>query len=189
MTAWKYLPRVAILFTSLLCSSCSNDVQPAAKADAAKIQVTSTAFEDSQPIPDKYSGQGDNVSPPLQWSDVPQQTKSLALVCQDPDSPSGTFTHWLVYNLPPTTTSLDENIPKGQSMVYGFLQGKNDFGNVGYSGPAPPAGKVHHYVFKVYALDIILLVPAGGDRSDVIGAINGHVIGEGDLTGTFETTK
>jgi Raf kinase inhibitor-like YbhB/YbcL family protein len=188
MTAWKNLPWVAILFTGLLCSSCSNDAQPSGKGDVAKIQVTSTAFEDGQPIPEKYSGQGDNVSPPLQWSDASQQTKSFALICEDPDAPSGTFTHWLVYNLPPTTMSLDENVPKGQSMVYGFLQGKNGFGNVGYGGPAPPSGEVHHYVFKVYALDIILLLPGGGDRSDLLSAMDGHVIGEGELTGTFQTT-
>jgi Raf kinase inhibitor-like YbhB/YbcL family protein len=85
--------------------------------------------------------------------------------------------------------SLDENIPKGQSMVYGFLQGKNSFGNIGYGGPAPSAGQLHHYIFKVYALDIILLLQAGGDRSDLVSAINGHIIGEGELTGTSETAK
>ncbi|HXB58559.1 MAG TPA: YbhB/YbcL family Raf kinase inhibitor-like protein [Candidatus Acidoferrales bacterium] len=189
MTARINLPWVAILFTSLLCSSCSNDVQPSAKGDVTKINVTSTAFEDGQPIPEKYTGQGDNVSPPLQWSDAPQQTKSFALICEDPDAPSGTFTHWLVYNLPPTTISLDENVPKGQSMVYGFLQGKSDFGNVGYGGPAPPAGKVHHYIFKVYAVDIVLLLQGGGDRSDLVSAMNSHIIGEGELTGTFETSN
>ena len=188
MSARINLHWVAILFTGLLCSSCSNDVQPSTKGDVTKIEVTSTAFEDGQPIPDKYTSHGDDVSPPLQWSGASQQTKSLVLICEDPDAPSGTFTHWLVYNLPPTTTSLDENVPKGQSMVYGFLQGKNGFGNVGYNGPNPPAGKVHHYFYKVYALDIILLLSAGGDRSDLVSAMNGHIIGEGELIGTFEAT-
>lgn len=187
MIARINLPLVAILFTGLLCSSCSNDVQPSVKANVTQIQVMSTVFEDGQPIPEKYTGQGDNVSPPLNWDGATTQTKSLALICEDPDAPSGTFTHWILYNIPPTTTSLDENIPKGQSMVYGFLQGKNDFGNIGYGGPAPPAGKLHHYVFRVYALDIILLLQAGGDRSDLVSAMNGHVIGEGELTGTFQT--
>jgi hypothetical protein len=187
MTARLNLLLIGTLFTGLFCSSCSKEAQPSAKGDVAKITLTSPAFEDGQPIPEKYTSQGDNVSPPLQWSDVSQQTKSFAVICEDSDAPSGTFTHWLVYNLPPTTMSLDENIPKGQSMVYGFLQGKNDFGNLGYGGPAPEAGKVHHYIFRVYALDIILLQQAGGDRSDLVGAMNGHVIGEGDLTGTFQT--
>jgi Raf kinase inhibitor-like YbhB/YbcL family protein len=187
MTARINLPWVAILFTGLLCSSCSNQTEPAVKGDAAQIQITSTVLQDGQPIPDKYTGHGDDVSPPLQWSGAPMQTKSLALICEDPDAPPGMFAHWLVYNLPPTTTSLDENVPKGQTIVYGFLQGKNGFGNIGYNGPNPPAGKVHHYVFKVYALDIILLLPGGGDRGDLLSAMDGHVIGEGELTGTYET--
>jgi Raf kinase inhibitor-like YbhB/YbcL family protein len=186
MIAWTNLS-FAMLLAGLFCAGCGKEIQPAGQGNVATLQVTSTAFDDSQPIPEKYTAQGDNVSPPLQWSGAPQQARSFALICEDPDAPSGTFTHWVVYNLPPTTTSLDENVPKGQPMVYGFLQGKNDFNNVGYGGPAPPPGKPHHYVFKVYALDIILLLQGGADKDDVLSAMNGHVLGEGELTGTFQT--
>jgi Raf kinase inhibitor-like YbhB/YbcL family protein len=187
MSARMNLPWVAFLFAGLLCSSCSNEVQPSEKGNIAKIQMTSPAFQDGQVISEKYTGHGDDVSPPLDWNGAPPQAKGFAVICEDPDAPSGTFTHWVIYNIPATSKGLSENIPKGESLPDGSAQGKNSFGNIGYNGPAPPAGKVHHYIFSVYALDIILQLSPGADSDDALKAMNGHVLAQGKLTGTFET--
>jgi Raf kinase inhibitor-like YbhB/YbcL family protein len=147
--------------------------------------VTSTAFAEGQPIPQPYTGDGKDVSPPLQWSGVPAGTKSLALVCEDPDAPRGLWVHWVLYNLPPTATGLPEGVPPQPELTSGARQGKNDWGKIGYGGPAPPRGKPHRYFFKVHALDTLLDLPAGATRAELLQAMQGHVLAEGQLLGTY----
>jgi Raf kinase inhibitor-like YbhB/YbcL family protein len=146
-----------------------------------KIQVASTAFAEGQPIPQKYTGDGDDVSPPLTWSEPPAGTKSFALICDDPDAPRGTWVHWVLFNLPPTLRGLSEGASSGTA-----IDGVSDFGEVGYGGPAPPKGKPHRYYFKVYALDTTLNLPAGASKADVMSACKGHILSEGELMGTYQ---
>jgi Raf kinase inhibitor-like YbhB/YbcL family protein len=146
------------------------------------IAVKSPSFEEGRPIPAKYSGDGEGVSPPLTWSGVPHGTRSLVLLCEDPDAPRGTFTHWVLFNLPSETRQLDEGTP---TLPAGSVVGSNDFGKVGYGGPAPPPGKPHRYYFKLTALDVTLRLPAGAKRQEVLAAMEGHVRGEGWLMGTY----
>lgn len=177
---------LAALSLALVAAGCSQD-EPTAKLSEMTMQITSTAFADGQPIPEKYTGHGDDVSPPLQWSGAPPQTKSFAIICEDPDAPSGTFTHWVIFNLPATTTSLPENVAKTGSLPDGSKQGQNSFGNTGYNGPAPPPGKTHHYIFTVYALDATLTLNAGVSENDLESAIPGHQLAQGQLTGTYQS--
>src|SRR5437879_4876019 len=118
------------------------------------FQLTSTAFAEGEPIPAGHTGDGANRSPALAWSDPPPGTKTLALVCEDPDAPRGTWVHWVLFNLPADSRGLAEGASAG-------VQGKNDFGAVGYGGPAPPHGKPHRYFFKLHAVDAELKLPAG----------------------------
>src|SRR5438128_2167054 len=120
------------------------------------MRLVSTAFLEGSPIPRKHTGDGSDVSPPLEWSDVPEGTKSLALICDDPDAPRGTWVHWVVFNIPAERKDLPEAQPPRGSLPSGARQGKNDFGKLGYGGPAPPPGKPHRYMFKLYALDTTL---------------------------------
>src|SRR5579862_404929 len=122
------------------------------------FQLTSRAFKDGEPIPPHYTADGEDVSPPLEWKDPPAGTKSLTLICDDPDAPGGTFTHWLIFNIPPSVVLFPEAFPPLKSLQNGIRQGTNDFGSIGYSGPAPPSG-VHRYYFKIYALSAVLEVP------------------------------
>lgn len=143
------------------------------------MKIASTAFADNAAIPAKYSCQGDDVNPPLSFSDVPQNAKSLVLILDDPDAPGGTFTHWVVYNIPPQTTSIDESsTPPG-------MQAQNSFGKEAYGGPCPPSG-THHYHFKLYALDEQLSFgePAPG-KTAVEKAMQGHIIEQAELIGLF----
>jgi Raf kinase inhibitor-like YbhB/YbcL family protein len=181
--------RINLLATALLIlyvAGCSNKTEPL-PASAAKIQVTSSVLQEGQPIPDKYTGHGQDVSPPLQWTGAPPQTKSFAIVCDDPDAPDGTFTHWIIYNVPPADTNFTENITKTETLPDGSQQGKNSFGNIGYNGPAPPAGQMHHYHFRLFALDTMLNLSSGVDRDDLLNAMKGHVLAEGELMGTYES--
>lgn len=150
------------------------------------MQITSTAFAEGQPIPDQYSCAGPDVSPPLTWSNAPAGTKSFALITDDPDAPMGTWVHWVIYNLPPTTTALAENTPRSPELPNGAKQGVNDFGRTGYGGPCPPRGKPHHYHFKIYALDTPLDLKSGATKKELLKAMNGHVLAEGQLVGTFQ---
>ena len=118
------------------------------------LELTSTAFADRAAVPKLYTGDGRNASPPLQWREPPAGTHSLALICEDPDAPRGTFTHWVVYNVPAETQELSEGLPAEATLPNGTTQGTNDFGKLGYGGPAPPPGKPHRYFFKLYALDV-----------------------------------
>ena len=151
-------------------------------AGGAKMKVTSSAFQQGANIPSKFSCDGPNTSPPLQISDVPTEAKSLVLIVDDPDAPSGLFTHWVVCNISPQATTIAEgSTPKG-------VQGTNDFGKSGYGGPCPPSG-THRYYFKVFALDRELDLPVGAKRSQLDSAIKGHVIAQGELMGRYSRKK
>jgi Raf kinase inhibitor-like YbhB/YbcL family protein len=151
--------------------------------------LESTAFQHSQPIPKKYTGEGPDVSPPLRWRGVPSDAKALALICDDPDAPRAQpWVHWLLYGLPPTIEGLPEGVAKdGTLQDPPARQGRTDFGRVGWGGPMPPPGHgTHHYHFKLYALREPVDVPAGADKASLLRAIEPHVIDEGELVGTYE---
>jgi Raf kinase inhibitor-like YbhB/YbcL family protein len=148
------------------------------------IDVTSPAFSADQPIPPQYTADGDDRSPPLRWSSPPPNTKSFAVVCEDPDAPSGTFVHWLAWNIASDKKELPEGIG-ASGRASGIVQGKNGFGKTGWAGPKPPPGKPHRYRFHVYALDANLELAPDASRSDLGRAIEGHVLGEGELVGQY----
>ena len=151
-------------------------------AGGARMKITSSAFQQGGNIPSKFSCDGPNSSPPLQISDVPSEAKSLVLIVDDPDAPSGLFTHWAVWNISPQTTTIGEgSTPRG-------VHGTNDFGKSGYGGPCPPSG-THRYYFKVFALDRGLDLPVGTKRSQLDAAMKGHVITQGELMGRYSRKK
>ncbi len=150
-----------------------------------KLTVTSGAFRQEGMIPSKYTCDGADVSPPLSWSKPPAGTRSLALISDDPDAPGRTWVHWVVYNIPPGTTSLPEGVPRNEKILGDALQGKNDFGRVGYGGPCPPGG-THRYFFKLYALDAVLDLRSGATKNDVLSAMEGHVLAQGELMGKYK---
>jgi len=148
----------------------------------ATMNVTSTAFKAGERIPQKYTGEGADVSPPLAWGGAPEGTKQLALICDDPDAPTPKpWVHWVAYGIPADCTSLAEG------NAGAALEGKNNFGRTSYGGPMPPPGHgVHHYRFKLYALDAPLALEAGATKEQLLAAMKGHIIGEGELVGTYE---
>jgi len=152
---------------------------------AMSLVLDSKAFPKGGDIPSKYTCSGDDISPALSWSGAPQDTKSFALIVEDPDAPSGTFTHWIVYDLPAGTHELPENVSKTDDLSGGGRQGRNDFRRLGYGGPCPPPGKPHRYFFKVYALNSTLGLPAGASKPDVEAAMRGHVIAQAELMRKF----
>jgi len=145
--------------------------------------VTSAAFADNGTIPVLFTCKDQNMSPPLSWGTLPEGTKSLALIMHDPDTPRGTLTHWVVFNISPGLEGLPQAIK--EEAAQGFLQGTNTFGKVGYNGPCPPAGSRHRYQFYFYALDSMLALEAGAAESQVVDAMQGHLLGRGLLTGLF----
>jgi Raf kinase inhibitor-like YbhB/YbcL family protein len=149
------------------------------------IELTSTAFQAGATIPKPYTGDGEDRSPPLRWSEPPPGTRSLALICDDPDAPRGTWVHWVLFNLPAEARELEEGVPATLTFGNGAKQGKNDFGNIGYGGPAPPRGKPHRYFFKLYALDAAVDLPAGATKAQLVDAMKGHVLAEGQLVGNY----
>lgn len=150
------------------------------------IQLTSSAFAEGQSVQQKYTCDGADVSPPLKWSGVPPGAKSLALVCDDPDAPGGTWVHWVLYNLSSTVTELAEGVPTSEAIPNGASQGINDFKRIGYGGPCPPPGRAHRYFFKLYALDAELQLRARATKNDLVRAMERHVLGEGRLMGTYK---
>ena len=137
-------------------------------------------------IPRPYTCDGPNVSPSLKWEGVPAGTKTLALIADDPDAPNKTWVHWVLYNLPADVKGLIENAPKQERLAGGAgLQGKNDFGQTGYDGPCPPNG-THRYYFKLYALDAELPLAPGATKEELLKAMEGHVVAEGQLMGKYQ---
>jgi Raf kinase inhibitor-like YbhB/YbcL family protein len=147
------------------------------------FHVTSSAFPHGGTIPEKYSCDGQDVSPQLEWSGAPDRTRSFVLLCDDPDAPKGPFAHWILYDIPVTTTKIEE----GATNV--GTSGTNDFGNSGYGGPCPPQGTAHHYAFHVYAVDVPSIGKPGMSRQGLIDAMEGHVIGDAELVGEYQRKR
>jgi Raf kinase inhibitor-like YbhB/YbcL family protein len=148
--------------------------------------LQSSAFPAGGEIPAQYTCSGAGKSPKLAWTNVPGGTQTLVLIVDDPDAPSGTFTHWILYNLDPRTKQLPEGLPNTEQVLTGASQGHNDFGRLGYGGPCPPPGKPHRYFFRLYALNAKLKVPTGAVRQEIEGVMNGHIIGQAVWMGTFK---
>lgn len=149
------------------------------------IEVRSSAFEEGGAIPARYTCDGLDISPPLSWGSVPDGAQSLALIADDPDAPRGTFVHWVIFNLPTDMGHLMEDIPNRPTLPSGAMQGVNGAGGIGYMGPCPPSG-THRYYFKVYALDTRLDLGGRATKEDIMGAIEGDVLAEGQLMGVYQ---
>lgn len=150
-----------------------------------EIKITSPAFEEGSLIPAKYTCDGADTSPPLQWDAVPEAAKSIALICDDPDAPMGTWVHWVLFNLPADTKELPENLPTDETLPSGAKQGITDFGRTGYGGPCPPSG-THRYYFKIYALDAEIGLTSRAKKADLVKAMEGHILGQGQLMGKYK---
>jgi Raf kinase inhibitor-like YbhB/YbcL family protein len=150
-----------------------------------KLTLTSSVFSDGEIIPRQHTGDGKDLSPPLRWTGTPEGTKSFALICDDPDAPRGIWVHWVLFNLPADAKELPEGVPAKEVLPSSARQGKNDFGKIGYGGPAPPKGKPHRYFFKLYALDTMLDLPAGATKDQVMNALKGHIVAETQLVGKY----
>ncbi len=164
----------------LMLAGCQGNTTPAAAGgNEMTITITSTAFKEGDKIPRLYTCDDQNVSLPLSWTNVPTGTVSLALIMDDPDAPSGTWVHWVLFNLPADTSSL------AQGTEGGGTQGKNDFNKLGYGGPCPPRGSTHRYFIKLYALDRVLELKAGASKAQVEKVMQGHIVAQGQLMGRY----
>ena len=153
---------------------------------AVPFLISSSAFENNKPIPTRFSCEGDNISPQLRISGVPKGSTSLALVMDDPDAPGGTYTHWVLYNLLPSLSGLNENVVKSSEVQGLGLQGLNSSSRIGYFGPCPPSGIPHRYFFKIFALDLKPDLPAGLNSSRLMDALKGHILAQAEWVGTYQ---
>jgi Raf kinase inhibitor-like YbhB/YbcL family protein len=188
------------LFATFGCSR--EDPLPAEDPSRLTIQLHSPAFSDGGIIPKAFTCDGSDRSPPLEWSGVPAEAHSLALICDDPDASMGTWSHWVLFNLSPRLRALEPGIPGQEAVVISAPGGseppspasssarhaKNDFGKFGYGGPCPPSG-THRYFFRLYALDRSLELSSSADRRGVLQAIKGHILAEGRLMGRYSRTR
>ena len=148
------------------------------------IKVKSAVFDEGEPIPTRYTCSGVDVSPPLDWGPLPENTASIALICEDPDAPGGLWTHWVIFNLPGDSILLEEHVMGREILDNGAIQGLNDFGRVGYGGPCPPGG-THRYFYKVYALDVKLDLHPRSSRPQLLDAMDGHILDQGQIMGYY----
>ena len=190
--------QIQILLRSILClllslvllSSCGrgNDEtalpSPTPKGEIVTLELTSPTFKFGESIPAKYSRNNDNLSPPLAWNEPPEGTESLALICDDPDAPSGAWTHGVIFNIPSNVRSLSEAVPSDANLADGSIHGENSWGELGYDGPSPPSG-THRYYFKIFALDAILDLEPGASKDDLLKAIDTHILAYGELMGMY----
>jgi Raf kinase inhibitor-like YbhB/YbcL family protein len=191
---------VLILLTSAGCSR--ENPLPAEDPSKLTIQLHSPAFANGRVIPKQFTCDGSDGSPPLEWSGVPEGARALALICDDPDAPMGTWSHWVLFNLSPRVKVLKEAVPTDETLTPTAIgspessgqetptarQGKNDFGKIGYGGPCPPSG-IHRYFFRLYALDQPLELGPRADRGTVLKAIQGHILAEGRLMGKYSRAR
>ncbi len=174
----KYLLSLIFLLTILL----QNKAYP--QGDK-QIEIHSPTFENNELIPKDYTCDGKDISPPLSWSGIPENTKSLVLICDDPDAPMGTWVHWVIYNMPPASKGLQEGVIPLPDLPYDTKQGINDFKKVGYSGPCPPSG-THRYFFKLYALNTKLNLKSNATKNQLLAAMKGHILSQTELIGKYK---
>ncbi len=175
-----FLLTPSVLFCLVFLSSLKSE-----GAEPASFSLTSTAFKNGEKIPRRYTCDGEDMSPPLSWSGTPNGTKSYSIILEDPDAPGGTFTHWVLYDLPATVMGIPEGGWGNGKSKEGSKQGINDFGRAGYGGPCPPGG-MHRYIFTLYALDVSGLNLKGrATKEEVLNAAKDHVISETELVGTY----
>jgi len=147
------------------------------------LSIASSAFKNGSPIPAVYTCKGDDTSPALAWNDPPSNTKSFALIMDDPDAPGGTWIHWVIYNIPASARGLQADAPTKAQLADGSLNGLNSWGKLGYGGPCPPSG-THRYFFKLYALDTMLDLPSGANKQKLLSAMQNHILAQDELMGT-----
>lgn len=171
---------------SLISFSISKGIAGSETKPVGKIEIklTSIAFKNGGMIPAKYTCDGNNGSPPLSWTSVPNGTKSIAIICDDPDAPMGTWVHWVIYDLPVSIKELPENISSQEKLKNGAKHGINDFRKFGYGAPCPPGG-THRYYFKIYALDNETGLKPGATKEQLLKTMKGHVLAEGQLIGKY----
>jgi Raf kinase inhibitor-like YbhB/YbcL family protein len=149
------------------------------------IIIGSDAFEDGEKIPEKYTCDGMSISPPLRWDTLPEHTISFAILCEDPDAPGETFTHWIIFNIPTNVMELPTDVEKKEKLENGAIQGINSTGYAGYTGPCPPEGPAHRYFFRIYALDKKLNLSPPVKRNDFLKALNENILDEGQLMAKY----
>lgn len=171
----------------LISISCGKPATfPVSPSEPKTFSMTSTAFQPNDYLPAKYTCDSQDISPALAWTQPPNGTKSLALICDDPDAPGGIWAHWVIFNIPETARQLPEAVPAQSQLTDGSLQGVNDFGRIGYSGPCPLSGKPHHYQFTLYALDQVLSITAGASKNQLVAAMQGHILSQTQLVGLYQ---
>ncbi|QDV35613.1 YbhB/YbcL family Raf kinase inhibitor-like protein [Tautonia plasticadhaerens] len=189
------MTHLGLIGITLALPSCGGrdeaEVAPPMEGTPMTIRLESSAFEEGADIPRRYTCDGEDISPPLSWSGVPDSARSLVLICDDPDAPRGTWTHWVLYDLPPGASGLPEGLPADEAVRFASggsdhdaRQGKNDFRKAGYGGPCPPSG-THRYFFRLYALDTTTGLGPGASRRPVEQAMQGHVLAQGQLMGRY----
>lgn len=180
----RYLPALLVL-AMLSIPFFAHTTTVSLGGKIVKFELTSTAFRAGEMIPPKYTCDGPDVSPPLAWTGVPQGAQSFALIVDDPDAPRGIWVHWVLYDIPAQESSLPEAMPSDPQLKNGARNGRNDFQRLGYGGPCPPSG-THRYFFKLYALDKKLGLPSGATKAEVLKAMEGHILGQAELMGTYK---
>ena len=155
-------------------------------ASGKGFRVFSSSFKENSPIPLKFTCQGSDISPEISWKGAPKETKSFALIMDDPDAPFGTFTHWVIYNIPGDYIGLKEEVANRENLENGIKQGKNDFGKIGYGGPCPPPGRPHRYFIKLYALDMDSELPSGLKVKELMEKIKGHILAKTTYFGLYQ---
>jgi Raf kinase inhibitor-like YbhB/YbcL family protein len=190
---WRVVVMLGALILATGCASGLAPVAPApspepvqpAQEGGAAMKLTSSAFSEGEMIPTRYTCDGADVSPPLAWGDAPAGTKALALICDDPDAPAGTWVHWVLINLPASTSGLPEGVSREKSPPTGGINGTTSGRRIGYNGPCPPSG-THRYYFKLYALDGPLALTNSATAKDVQAAMKGHILAEAQLMGRYK---
>jgi hypothetical protein len=174
-----------MVFTSAMAGCAGRALVPQDEAEMT-LSLSSTAFKEGDKIPIKYTCDAEDISPPLAWGEPPQKTQAFVLIVDDPDAPGAVFTHWVLFNIPGNIRQLGEGIPAQEWLQSGASQGKNDFGKTGYGGPCPPRGSAHHYRFTVYALDRSLDLKPSASKNQILDAMKGHILAQGQLMGTYQ---
>ena len=151
---------------------------------AMEFRLTSSVFAEGQPIPARFSCDGEDISPPLAWTEPPTRTQSFALILDDPDAPAGTWVHWVLFNIPAEARALAEAISPDPTQADGSVHGSNSWRALGYGGPCPPGG-THRYFFKLYALDAVLELGGGANKAQLLAAIETHILAQAELMGTY----